>query len=105
MGDLLDWPGGCRLGCSEKGQPMLKRYHVDLTRKERTELLGVLNKGIAPACTLTRARILLAADEHKTDAARLPKPFISTPPRSSAPGAVSGYVRQRSVELGVAEGA
>jgi transposase len=48
---------------------MLKRYHVDLTRQERTELLGVLNKGIAPARTLTRARILLAADEHKTDAA------------------------------------
>jgi hypothetical protein len=48
---------------------MLKRYHVDLTRKERTELLGLLNRGIAPARTLTRARILLAADEHKTDAA------------------------------------
>jgi hypothetical protein len=31
------------------------------------ELLGLLNKGITPACTLTRARILLAADEHKTD--------------------------------------
>src|SRR5688572_5629473 len=47
---------------------MRKRYHVDLTRTERTELLGLLNKGIAPARTLTRARILLAADEHKTDA-------------------------------------
>ena len=47
---------------------MLKRYLVDLTRRERTELLGLLNKGIAPARTLTRARILLAADEHKTDA-------------------------------------
>ncbi|GEO18939.1 helix-turn-helix domain-containing protein [Microvirga aerophila] len=47
---------------------MLKRYHVDLTRKERTDLLGLLNKGIAPARMLTRARILLAADERKTDA-------------------------------------
>jgi transposase len=45
---------------------MLKRCHVELTRKERSELLGLLNKGIAPA--RTRARILLAADEHKTDA-------------------------------------
>jgi hypothetical protein len=47
---------------------MLKRYLVDLTRRERTELLGLLNKGIAPARTLTRARVLLA-DERKTDAA------------------------------------
>ncbi|PVE20569.1 IS630 family transposase [Microvirga sp. KLBC 81] len=47
---------------------MLKRYHVDLTGRERSELLGLLNKGIAPARTLTRARIQLAADEHKTDA-------------------------------------
>src|SRR5688500_3480609 len=46
---------------------MLKRYLVDLIRRERTELLGLLNKGIAPARTLTGARILLAADEHKTD--------------------------------------
>jgi transposase len=46
---------------------MLKRYLVDLTRSERTELLSLLNKGIAPARTLTRARILLAAHENKTD--------------------------------------
>ena len=47
---------------------MIKRYIVKLTRRERVELLGLLTKGIAPARTLTRARILLAADEHKTDA-------------------------------------
>jgi transposase len=46
---------------------MLKRYLVDLTRRERTDLLSLLNKGIAPARTLTRARILLAAHETKTD--------------------------------------
>jgi len=46
---------------------MLKRYLVDLTRRERMDLLGLLNKGIAPARTLTRARILLAADERQTD--------------------------------------
>ena len=47
---------------------MRKRYLVDLTCHERTELVGLLNKGVAPARTLTRARILLAADAHKTDA-------------------------------------
>jgi transposase len=47
---------------------MRKRDLVDLMSQERTELLGLLNKGIAPARTLTRARILLGADEHKTDA-------------------------------------
>ncbi len=31
---------------------MLKRYLVDLTRRERTDLLSLLNKGIAPARTL-----------------------------------------------------
>jgi hypothetical protein len=46
---------------------MLKRYLVDLSRRERTDLLGLLNKGIAPARTLTRARILLAAHKNKTD--------------------------------------
>ena len=30
---------------------MIKRYLVDLTRRERTELLSLLNKGIAPART------------------------------------------------------
>jgi transposase len=47
---------------------MIKRYLVKLTRRERADLLALLNKGIASARKLTRARILLAADEHKTDA-------------------------------------
>ena len=46
---------------------MIKRYLVKLTRRERADLLALLNKGIASARKLTRARILLAADEHKTD--------------------------------------
>jgi hypothetical protein len=41
---------------------MLKRYLVDPSRRERTEFLRLLNKGIAAARTLTRARIVLAAD-------------------------------------------
>jgi hypothetical protein len=39
-----------------------------------TELLGLLDKVMAPARTFTRAQILLAPDEHKPDVeiARLP---------------------------------
>ncbi len=40
-----------------------KRYVVRLTEEERAELLGMLNKGNASARVLTRARILLKADE------------------------------------------
>ena len=46
---------------------MNKRYIVDLTADERTEVLALLGKGMAPARKLTRARILLLADEDKTD--------------------------------------
>jgi transposase len=44
-----------------------KRYIVELTREERTELLGCLNRGSAPARRLTRARALLLAEEGHTD--------------------------------------
>ncbi len=40
-----------------------KRYIVHLTEDERTELLGLITKGITSARLLTRARILLKADE------------------------------------------
>src|SRR5438876_12433720 len=40
-----------------------KRYIVRLTQDERTELLGLITKGIISARLLTRARILLKADE------------------------------------------
>jgi transposase len=46
---------------------MNKRYIVDLTADERAGLLALLNKGTAPARRLTRARILLRADEGGTD--------------------------------------
>ena len=42
---------------------MNKRYIVDLTADERGNLLALLGKGMAPARKLTRARILLLADE------------------------------------------
>ena len=46
---------------------MNKRYIVDLSEDERTELLALLGKGVAPARKLTRARILLLADAGRTD--------------------------------------
>jgi transposase len=46
---------------------MRKRYIVDLTAAERAELRSVIRKGIAPARRLTRARVLLLADDGETD--------------------------------------
>ena len=46
---------------------MNKRSIVDLTADERAGLLALLHKGVAPARRLTRARILLLADEGGTD--------------------------------------
>jgi transposase len=46
---------------------MNKRYIVDLTADEGANLLALLGKGVAPARKLTRARILLLADEGRTD--------------------------------------
>jgi len=47
---------------------MAKRYIVKLTEEERATLLDVIKKGKAPARKITRAHILLQADEEKTDA-------------------------------------
>ena len=46
---------------------MRKRYIVDLTEAERAELRSVIRKGITSARRLTRARVLLLADDGKTD--------------------------------------
>jgi len=46
---------------------MAKRYIVKLTEEERATLLDVIKKGKAPARKITRAHILLQADEGKTD--------------------------------------
>jgi transposase len=46
---------------------MRKKYIVDLTAEERKELLDLIKKGTAPARKLTRAHILLGADEGATD--------------------------------------
>ena len=44
-----------------------KRYIVDLTAEERETLVRVIRHGKAPARQVTRARILLKADEGETD--------------------------------------
>ena len=44
-----------------------KIYIVDLTKEERTYLLDLIKSGKHPARKLNRARILLLADEGKTD--------------------------------------
>jgi len=46
-----------------------KKYIVDLTDEEREELEALISSGVAPARKLTRARILLKADEDWTDKA------------------------------------
>ena len=46
---------------------MRKIYHVHLTNEERQTLLELIHKGEASARRLTRARILLLADEGKND--------------------------------------
>jgi transposase len=44
-----------------------KKYSVDLTAEERDTLVGVIRHGKAAARKVTRARILLKADEGLTD--------------------------------------
>ena len=48
---------------------MVKKYVVDLSAVERSELRDLIKKGTASARKLTRAHILLRADEDATDAA------------------------------------
>jgi transposase len=44
-----------------------KKYHVTLTEEEQKQLSQLIKKGITNARVITRARILLAAHEGKTD--------------------------------------
>jgi transposase len=46
---------------------MAKKYHVDLTAEERTDLKKLLHGGNAPVRRTYRARVLLLADEGATD--------------------------------------
>lgn len=44
----------------------MKRYRVQLTKKERVELQKLISSGVAPVRKITRARILLKVDEGLT---------------------------------------
>ena len=43
------------------------KYHVRLSKKERTSLLDIVSKGSASARTIMRANVLLAADENNSN--------------------------------------
>jgi transposase len=69
------------------------KYRVDLTEAERDQLQGLIRRGKHGSRTLTRARILLKADEEMTDdavAAALDVGYATV-----------GRVRQRFVEAGL----
>jgi transposase len=44
------------------------KYHVRLSKKERTKLLEIISKGSASARAIMRANVLLAADENNPNA-------------------------------------
>jgi transposase len=69
------------------------KYIVDLTDEEREQLLQLLRKGKSAARKLTRARILLKADEQLTDEQVAQALHLGS--------ATVGRVRQRFVEEGL----
>jgi transposase len=71
-----------------------KKYIVDLTAEERETLVGVIRHGKAAARQVTRARILLKADEGVTDEEIAEAVATST--------ATVGRTRQRFVEENLA---
>lgn len=70
------------------------RYRVKLTDDERSELLGMLNRGQHSARKLTRARILLGVDAGQTEKE------IAAAVRVS--GRTIEHIRRRCAEEGVA---
>lgn len=76
-----------------RGMDIKIKYRVDLTNEEREYLLGLIGKGRHGSRTLTRARILLKADEDMTDEAVAAALNVGY--------ATVGRVRQRFVEAGL----
>lgn len=70
------------------------KYVVDLTAEEREQLLQLLRKGKSSARKLARARILLLADEGRSDEQVAQALHVGS--------ATVGRVRQRFVEEGLA---
>jgi transposase len=61
---MIKVTGWCKLGHFHEGYPMSKkRYIVDLTKDEREQVLELTRKGKISTRKVTRARILLKADE------------------------------------------
>jgi transposase len=58
---------------------MSKRYIVNLTEEERTQLLELIKKGKASARKIARAQILLSADRGDTDRAIARALHVSVP--------------------------
>lgn len=101
-----------------------KIYDVHLTEKERGQLLAWVNRGKQLARVLTRARILLLADERRTDAEiaevlnisrgtvfRIRKRYcqagleaaVHDRPRSGAPAKVTGRLDAQLTALACSE--
>lgn len=72
---------------------MSKKYIVELTEPEREQLKQLISRGKSSARTITRARILLKADEGATD--------VEIVKALSTSIATVERVRQRLVEEGV----
>lgn len=73
---------------------MRKKYHVTLADTERAELRTLIRKGTTSARTLARARVLLLADEGRTDAQIATHVHVGT--------TTVERLRQRYVEHGLA---
>lgn len=69
------------------------KYVVDLTEEERGQLLQLLRKGKSPARKLARARILLQADEGRSDEQVAQALHVGS--------ATVGRIRQRFVQEGL----
>jgi len=72
---------------------MAKRYVVELTKEERVQLRDLLRGGRSPVRMVTRARVLLKADEGRTDEVIAAALDVGT--------ATVGRIRRRFVEEGL----
>jgi transposase len=72
---------------------MAKRYVIELTEEEQTQLRDLLRRGKASVRMVTRARVLLKADEGRTDEAIAAALDVGT--------ATVGRIRRRFVEEGL----
>ncbi len=84
---------------------MTKIYHVDLTDEERDALLKLIRSGKEAARKINRARILLLADEGKTDrqiteALHTSKPTVQRTRQRFVEGGLHNALNERPREGG-----